>query len=226
MKILAIDPGLSGGCFFLDTNLKEIYTLRFSGNNSKLHIKDFSFFLQMLKPEVTIIEQIFLAGREGGRSAITIGSNYGRITAALDLNGLTYTEVAPRTWQRTLGLESGSRNIVKQSAQDLAVKRFGDVPFIQGRERKPHDGLTDAACMALYAITLQSEILWDEKRSTKSTQTSASSTETSRKRSFTSKTKSNKSSLSGRTSSTKSKSPTSKQGSRSAKNSGRSKLAG
>lgn len=192
MKVLGIDPGLSGGAFLYDTNLEEYITLRFSGTDSKLDITALAYMLQHHKPEVVCLEQIFLAGREGGRSAMTIGSNYGRITAVLDLMGIAYTETTPRVWQRTLGLESGSRQIVKQSAQDLAVKRFGITAFLQGRERKPHDGLTDAACMTLYAIVKQSENLWTEKVSKKSTSKRASSTGTRAKSSSTSSSKSTK----------------------------------
>ncbi len=200
MKFAGIDPGLSGGVFFYDTNTEEIATLRFSATNSKLDIEDFLAFLQFFRPEIIYIEQIFLAGREGGRSAMTIGANYGRITAVLDAIGLTYTEITPRAWQSSLGLKSGSRAITKQAASDLAIKRFGLTTFLEGRAKKPHDGLTDAACIVLFAINKQSESLWDSEPSKKSnkrinkrastTATSASKSDYSNNKSTTTKRKS------------------------------------
>lgn len=181
MIVAGIDPGISGGVFLYDTNTEEIATLRFSSTNSKLDIEDLLAFLQFFRPEIIYIEQIFLAGREGGRSAMTIGANYGRITAVLDAIGLTYTEITPRAWQSSLGLKSGSRAITKQAASDLAVKRFGLSTFLEGRARKPHDGLTDAACIVLFAINKQSENLWDSeqsKRSNKRINKRASGTDT------------------------------------------------
>lgn len=182
MIVAAIDPGLSGGLFIFDTNTEEVLTLRFHGHDSVLAIQPIVQTLATHRPEVIYIERIFLAGREGGSSAMTIGSNYGRLTAVLDVLALTYTEVAPRVWQSSLGLKSGSRAITKQAASDLAVKRFGLNTFIEGRARKPHDGLTDAACMVLYAINKQSESLWEaepKKKSNRRTSKRASITDTS-----------------------------------------------
>jgi crossover junction endodeoxyribonuclease RuvC len=192
MRFAGIDPGLSGGMFVYDTNTEFVSTFRFSGTDSILDIHDFCVFLMQNRPEHVVLEKIFLAGREGGSSAMTIGINYGRILACLDVFSPTkYTEVAPRVWQKALGLKGGSRAITKQAASDLAVKRFGESVFLQGRARKPHDGLTDAACMALYALQLESESLWDEpeKKSTKSTQSSARNTDTSASKSSPSKAK-------------------------------------
>ena len=226
MKILGIDPGITGAAFYLDTDSQEYAIHRFDKLDDKLDISSFAHFLSAYTPELVVIEKIFLAGREGGRSAMTIGSNYGRITATLDLIGASYTEVTPRVWQKALGLKSGSRAIVKESAKQLAVQRFGESAFLFGRSTKPHDGATDAACIAFFGIHFITESLWNEKQSTKSTQTYASSTGTSAKKSSTLKAKNKKSSKSGMTNSRKSKKATSKQDSRSAKSSGKSKLAG
>lgn len=191
MIVAGIDPGLSGGLFIFDTNTEEVLTLRFHGHDSVLAIQPIVQTLATHRPEVIYIERIFLAGREGGSSAMTIGSNYGRLTAVLDVLALTYTEVAPRVWQSSLGLKSGSRAITKQAASDLAVKRFGLNNFIEGRARKPHDGLTDAACIVLFAINKQSENLWEaEKKSNKRTSKRASTTATSASRSGSSNSKS------------------------------------
>ena len=182
MIVAAIDPGLSGGLFIFDTNTEEILTLRFHGHDSVLTIQPIFQTLATHRPEVIYIERIFLAGREGNSSAMTIGSNYGRLTAVLDVLALTYTEVAPRVWQSSLGLKSGSRAITKQAASDLAVKRFGLKTFIEGRAKKPHDGLTDAACIVLFAINKQSESLWEaelKRKSNKRTSKRASTTGTS-----------------------------------------------
>lgn len=182
MRFAGIDPGLSGAVFVYDTNTEETFTFRLSGTDSKLNLTDLLAFLSNHNPEVVYIEKIFLAGREGGSSAMTIGSNYGRLTALLEILGFGYTEITPRVWQSSLGLKSGSRAITKQAASDLAVKRFGLNTFLEGRARKPHDGLTDAACIVLFAINKQSENLWDsepKKKSRKPTKQRVSTTDTS-----------------------------------------------
>ena len=191
MRIIGIDPGLSGAAFFYDTITHEFTVHRFKATDGKLDVVLLSEYLFLTEPDAVFVEKIFLTGREGGQSALTIGSNYGRILAALEMSHLTYTEVQPRFWQRALGLKGGSRAIVKEEAKDLAVKRFTLMPFLFGKSRKPHDGCTDAACIALYGVLylMEGNPCALEKKLTKSTQTSAPSLGTRAKRSTSSKDK-------------------------------------
>lgn len=207
MRIIGIDPGINGGAFFLDTDKKltdeelflndlpEFESYRFISEDSQIDSHEFYNWITSMAPDYAIIEKPFLTGMEGGQSALTIGANYGRLMAAIEFYPLPLIEVSPRVWQRALGLKGGSRTIVKQEAQDLAVKRFTLMPFLFGRSKKPHDGCTDAACIALYGQIYLSEQLWKDdqkKTSIKSTQVSASSTGTSATKSSTSKSKSEK----------------------------------
>lgn len=189
MRIIGIDPGLSGAAFFYDTNTHEFTVHRFKATDGKLDVVLLSEYLFLTEPDAVFVEKIFLTGREGGQSALTIGSNYGRILAALEMSHLTYTEVQPRFWQRALGLKGGSRAIVKEEAKDLAVKRFTLMPFLFGKSKKPHDGCTDAACITLYGQLALENPCALEKKLTKSTQTSAPSLGTRAKRSTSSKDK-------------------------------------
>jgi Holliday junction resolvasome RuvABC endonuclease subunit len=233
MRIVGIDPGLSGGAFYYDTdmektneelcwpNLPEFEGYRFKVQNSVIDINDFYNWLTAMNPDLIFLEKIFLTGKEGGQSAMTIGSNYGRLAAALEFSGYDWNEVAPKVWQRSLALKGGSRAIIKESAKNLAVQRFGIKTFLSGKERKPHDGLTDAACIALYGVKV-----WTENQSTKSTQSSAQSMETSAKRFSTSKKKSKKLKKPSKSKSTKQSKPLQKPVGRSAKSSTKSKRAG
>jgi Holliday junction resolvasome RuvABC endonuclease subunit len=189
MRIIGIDPGLSGAAFFYDTITHEFTVHTFKAKDGKLDVVLLREYLFLTQPDAVFIEKIFLTGREGGQSVMTIGSNYGRILAALEMSHLTYTEVPPRVWQRALGLKGGSRAIVKEEAKDFAVKRFTLMPFLFGKSKKPNDGCTDAACIALYGqLTLENSCA-PEKKSTKSTRTSAPSSGTRAKRSTSSKDK-------------------------------------
>ena len=187
MRIMGIDPGLSGGCFLIgDTGT---FCRPFFGLNSVLLIHPIQIFITEFQPEHVYIEKPFLNGLEGGQSAMTIGSNYGRLTALLDLNNIPYTEVPPKVWQRAMGVLGGSRDATKKLALNLALTHFTESTFILGKARKPHSGLVDAACIALYGkLTLENPCAL-EKKSTKSTQTSAQSTGTRAKRSTSSKDK-------------------------------------
>ena len=184
MRIAGIDPGLSGGIFLLGET--GSFCRPFFGLNSVLSIHPIQTFINEFKPEHVFIEKPFLNGLEGGQSAMTIGSNYGRLTALLDLNMIPYTEVPPKVWQRAMGVLGPSRKATKESALKLALKHFLASTLTLPKARKPHEGLVDAACIALYGVTIWIEM---ERQSTKSTQTCASSLETSAKSSNTSRSK-------------------------------------
>jgi len=192
MRIIGIDPGLSGAAFYYNTETFEFRSFKLTSKNGKLDFNALANWIWSYHPHHIFIEKIFLTGREGGQSAMTIGANYGRIMAAIESCEYNHTEITPKTWQSALGLKGGSRAIVKQEAQTLAVKRFTLMPFLFGKSKKPHDGCTDAACIALYGELYFKEQLWnqDHKRKLiKSTRSSAQSTETLAKKKCISKRK-------------------------------------
>jgi hypothetical protein len=225
MRIVGIDPGLSGGAFYFDTDSSEFTAYKLESNDGKIDVLKFCDWLSLNRPEHIFIEQIFLAGKEGGRSAITIGSNYGRLASCCEVLKIPYTEVMPKVWQRSLGLKGGSRKEVKDQAAKLAIQRFTILPFLK-KSLKHHDGLTDAACITLYGINFLTENLWNESKSTKSTQTSASSTGMSAKRSSTLKSKRKPNSKPSKAKKKPTSVPTGKRDSRSAKSSGKLKTVG
>lgn len=193
MRIIGIDPGLSGACFFYDTETHNFCARRFISVDGRLDVKKFNEFIQTYSPDQIFIEKIFLTGREGGQSAMTIGANYGRILATLELLALPYIEVTPKVWQRALRLTGGSRAIVKEQAKILAVKRFTLMPFLFGKSKKPHDGCTDAACITMYGdLVARGELCQPsdtKKKLTRNTRSFAQSLGTLVKSSNTSKSK-------------------------------------
>lgn len=194
MRIIGIDPGLSGAAFFYDTETFEFRSYKLISKDGKISAYALSAWMFSYHPDHVFIEKIFLTGREGGQSAMTIGANYGRIMAAIESCEFNHTEITPKTWQSALGLKGGSRAIVKEEAMKLAVQRFTLMPFLFGKSKKPHDGCTDAACIALYGELYFKEKLWldTKKKSTKSTRNSAQNTETSAKKNSTLKPKKSK----------------------------------
>lgn len=240
MRIIGIDPGINGGAFYFDTNKeqtdKEMFlndlplfeSYRFVSKGSQIDGNAFYDWLCDMCADLVVIEKPFLTGAEGGQSALTIGSNYGRLLAALDFHPIPYAEVPPKVWQRALGLKGGSRKEIKQSAQKLAVQLFSSAPFLKGKEKKPHDGLTDAACIALYGFQQITEKVWHvtEKTLIRNTQSSAPATGTSAKKSSTSKTRKSKSSTTSKSKSQSLKGKSKASSSKSTQSFAKSKSAG
>lgn len=228
MRICGIDPGLSGGAFVYNTQTHEFQSYALERIDSRINILALAQFMANQSVQMVYIEKILLTGKEGGQSAMTIGANYGRIMAVIELCNIVHWEVPPKTWQRALSLKTGSRAIVKQSAQDLAVERFTMMPFLKGKSKKLHDGLTDAACITLYGVQQVTESIWSDTKttSTKSTQSSAPATGTSAKKSSTSKTRKSKSSAPSKSKSQSLKGKSKASSSKSTPSSARSKTAG
>jgi len=69
---------------------------------------------------------------------------------------IPYEVVRPRIWQKVVlcGIE-GADTKVKSVLK--CQRRLPDLDLTPGKKRKPHDGLADAACMALYGHIISPE---------------------------------------------------------------------
>jgi crossover junction endodeoxyribonuclease RuvC len=88
------------------------------------------------------------------RSMFQYGRGYGCLEMGLIALGIAYEAVHPRTWGGKVlkgmeGTNTKARAILK------CQRAVPTLDLTPGRKRKPHDGLADAGCMALYAMTLR-----------------------------------------------------------------------
>lgn len=105
-------------------------------------------------PDVfVVLEHAQVFPKEGRSTAFTAGRSYGAMEMALVAIGIPYEIVRPRAWQKAIlsGIEGDNtkvRSVMK------CRRRLPDLDLTPGKRRKPHDGLSDAGCMALYALVL------------------------------------------------------------------------
>jgi hypothetical protein len=100
-----------------------------------------------------VLEHAQVFPKEGRSTAFTAGRSYGAIEMALVCLSIPYEIVRARKWQTVVlsGIEGDNtkvRSILK------CRRRLPELQLLPGKRRKPHDGLADAGCMALYAIEL------------------------------------------------------------------------
>lgn len=86
---------------------------------------------------------------EGRASILTTGYGWGLWTGIVASMQVPYDEVSSTRWTRSM--LTGSTHEGKARSIAVAQQRVPDLPLVWGRRRKPHDGLADAACLALYA---------------------------------------------------------------------------
>jgi len=76
---------------------------------------------------------------------------FGQMTGALDAHGYAYQTVAPRSWQAKM-LGKIPKGETKKFAMDCYVRIFDRQPPTKtDRSKKAHDGIVDAALIAVYA---------------------------------------------------------------------------
>jgi crossover junction endodeoxyribonuclease RuvC len=131
MRILGIDPGVSGGAAVLDGTVLSVIKYDSESN--------FIEFLRLSGPfDLAYIERVGARPGQGVASMFKFGQNYGFLRGALRSHDVPLREVTPQTWQKALGVKRGkTKTEHKNNLLDLA------------RQLYPKTQLTLATCDAV-----------------------------------------------------------------------------
>ena len=149
MVIVAFDPGINGGIAKLEClegKIKKAVAIPMPVKGKELDLAEIVRFIQ--GADYCFIERVW--GFPGGssQSLCTTCMNYGRLLTLAWVQHILCVEVSARTWQAKI-LSKGCLNTKKASIA-ICQERFPEVNLAPGRKRKPHDGMADALCIALY----------------------------------------------------------------------------
>ena len=156
MRILGIDPGLSGGIALIDTTDRDnqsiqairtpIYSFK-KGNKNKRFLDMLSIINYMIEfePDHAFIEKQQPYPKQGLSSTFMTGLGYGIYLGLLVSQGVSYTEVAPTKWKKTLGI-SADKDEARKRASEL-MPSASDLWKL-----KCEDGVAEAALLAYYGI--------------------------------------------------------------------------
>lgn len=89
---------------------------------------------------------------EGRGSLLTVGVGWGLWLGAVSALGIPVRTPAANSW--TADLFRGVAGDGKERAVAVAMQEVPDLDLMPGRSRRPHDGLADAACLALWGARL------------------------------------------------------------------------
>jgi hypothetical protein len=162
MIYLGVDPGKDGAIVALDENgkvhaswmTKPEFTVRV-GKGSKREYAEYRMAeaIQSLvdKDRVyAVVEKQGARPGQGSVSMLSIGLGWGLWRGILASHEVPVISVHPKTWvSRILRDAPGvgkSRSIL------VCEQRVPDLDLRPGRRTKAHDGLADAACLALFAL--------------------------------------------------------------------------
>ena len=91
--------------------------------------------------------------RQGGKSAFSLGENYGRWRGMFEGFGLEVVTAPPQTWQSYV---YGGRAVAGIDTKTRAIERakvlIPDLPLCPERCRAPRHGRADAGLIALYGL--------------------------------------------------------------------------
>ncbi len=163
MYFLGIDPGKGGGLALLnqdgDLVMRETTpVIGARGAKTSYNIGSMWDCLIGFKKAtgdvglVATIEKTQPFPGNGASSNHAIGFGDGIWQALLTAMSIRYDIVGPRTWQKVLFKDmNAATSDTKAASAIYCARRWGSHKFLATeRSKKPHDGLTDAACIAEY----------------------------------------------------------------------------
>lgn len=156
MRILAFDPGITGGYAILDgfivvTRGRMPIDKNLKNKKSTINLIEVSRLMIDHKPDVVVLERQAPRPGEGVSSAWTSGYNFGLLfaTASAIVNNIAL--VAPRTWATKLHDPESSIEDPKARSLEVAKKFFPLEDFLATeRSSKPHEGIIDALLIAYW----------------------------------------------------------------------------
>ena len=155
MNILGIDPGKKGALVLLHgrTVLASAFTEAITGGRDWLEVGPaLAGWIRGIHAEhrigLAVLE--LYAGRagEGGGSLLTVGVGWGAWYGLLC--GLEIPVLTPASSSWTREMFRGVSGEGKARSVALCRAMLPDLDLTPGRKRVPHDGLADAACLAMW----------------------------------------------------------------------------
>jgi len=154
MNVIGIDPGLDGAVVVLNVEgnvarcLAQFLTKDLCKDGYVPEIMDgvISSACMTWAPELAVLERTSARPGEGVSSSYKFGVGWGLWRGIL-AGRLRCIEPPPQTWQRIVLRDipgEGKGRAINRAAQVHGLE------LMPGRRRKAHDGLADAACLALY----------------------------------------------------------------------------
>lgn len=155
MRIIGIDPGLSGAIAFYDTvegvvEIADMPTVELVRNGKKKREVSavlLSNILTRHKVDAAFVERVNAMAGQGVTSVFSFGRSSGMVEGILAAYDIPTTLVTPQAWQKAVGQRAG-----KDGSRERAMQLFpAQADLFQ---RKKDDGRSDAALIAYYGSKL------------------------------------------------------------------------
>ncbi len=152
--IVGIDPGKSGGWVILDSKSRILKYGIMPIVGGEIWITQLADLLSPLPAEevLVVLEKVHSMPKQGVKGVFSFGLGYGKLLGMCQALKLRYELVTPQTWKK-LVLQSTKQD--KDAAIEFVQRRYPEVNLTPGSKKKPHDGIADALCIAVWATRTQ-----------------------------------------------------------------------
>lgn len=155
MNILGIDPGKDGAAVLLRDGAHVHAVLSselLCGQSWEASHSEVTRWLRLLHTtwglDLVVLERLGGRPGEGATSARTMGIGWGLWLGAASTLGVPVIVPTPQRWQREILADLPGDTKARSVAWCRA--HLPALDLTPGRRRVPHDGLADAACLAIY----------------------------------------------------------------------------
>lgn len=158
MIFLGIDNGLSGGLAFVDDKeeIRGVMSMPvIKGKKTEYHIGMIVNSIRLMhvveKDMVAILEQAAVRPISGKRACFMTGLCYGVMQGILNTLGISCIIVTPNQWMKDI--LKGTNKEDKKGSIKYCLRKYPNYTFTATeKSRVPHDGMTDAVCLALWGV--------------------------------------------------------------------------
>jgi Holliday junction resolvasome RuvABC endonuclease subunit len=145
MRILGVDPGVSGAYALLGPNGMAAIVDDLPIVNKQVNASHFRRIVHELKPDVAIVELVHSMPKQGVASTFKFGMACGLIRGVLLGYGLPIIDVAPTVWKKHFKLVGNDG----EKSRALAIHRF---PTSAALARKKDHNRAEALLIALWHV--------------------------------------------------------------------------
>lgn len=143
---VGVDPGKSGAIVCIDQELNII-----SACPMPDHPRQIAEIASLYKKAYWTLEKVSPIHLASAKSSFTFGYGAGILEGILCATGISFNLVPPKNWQKLI-LEGVPQDMPpKDRAYRVASRLWPDYRWPE-LAKKPHDGIIDAALIALYGL--------------------------------------------------------------------------
>lgn len=121
--IIGIDPGLKGGIAILSLDRLKSHVHKMPIMANGMDICAAATILDDIEKTgqiaLVVIEKVIPMPQQSSTSSMTMGVNYGMLTSMLRLRRLSYQEIQPAIWKKSMGLKLAKPNKKEDAENDI-----------------------------------------------------------------------------------------------------------